>query len=417
MRLCQSKGGTSSDSRLRSMSRPSQELLNSHVKLRRKYLRLADDKSASCQSFKILTWNVLADGLAQNGDFVKAPQQLLEWSYRMPLIVEELHESQADIICLQEVNRYEDLEHQLCLLGYQGCFLAKISSPCERYHCPPDGVAIFYKPDRFQIEGQPQGTMFLDDDGLRRSQGFLQVSLRDTACDRQLIVVTTHLKAKEGAAEEQIRIQQIRQLLHHLKKDLLTESALEPPSPSNSNGSCHGGDSSNVLHGGSSNGHHNDPKMVSSSSNGSGCSSPLPHAAKAQLSVPVVILGDFNATPESQTCREIRAHPSGLQSIWEVKVARETGNLSPILESIERLASSFFSAIAVQEFSTWKFRSKGESKRVIDHMWFTPRRTITPVARWKMLSEEEIGPDGLPCASYPSDHQALLTEFVWKDVS
>ncbi|GAX79232.1 hypothetical protein CEUSTIGMA_g6672.t1 [Chlamydomonas eustigma] len=413
MRSGQAKGRTSYDFRARSMSRPYQEPLRTHTKLQRNFVRLADNKSASCQSFKILTWNVLADGLAQNGDFVKTPLPLLEWSYRMPLIIEELKEAQADIICLQEVNRYEELEHHLGLLGYQGCFLAKISSPCERYMYPRDGVAIFFNPDRFQLQGQPQGTMFLDEDGLRRSQGFLQVLLKDKASNRKVVVVTTHLKAKEGAAEEQIRIQQIRQLLHHLKKDLLIESQFTTSSSSNGNGGGQReGRSSNKFQDGNGNGHyHGGPLSVSSPRNGNTNSSEV----QDQHHTPVIILGDFNATPESQTCREIRAHTSGLQSIWDVKAMRQSGSFSPILESVERLASSLFGASAEQEFSTWKFRSKGESKRVIDHIWFTCGRTLAPISRWKMLSEEEIGPCALPCACYPSDHLALLTEFAWDD--
>jgi nocturnin len=65
------------------------------------------------------------------------------------------------------------------------------------------------------------------------------------------------------------------------------------------------------------------------------------------------------------------------------------------------------------EFSTWKFRSGGESKRVIDHMWWTRGRGLRPVSRWRMLSEREIGACGLPCEAYASDHVALCAEFSW----
>ncbi len=63
------------------------------------------------------------------------------------------------------------------------------------------------------------------------------------------------------------------------------------------------------------------------------------------------------------------------------------------------------------EFSTWKFRSAGESKRIIDHVWYTG---LVPQQRWRMLSESEIGCDGLPCDKYPSDHIALCCEFEFK---
>lgn len=65
------------------------------------------------------------------------------------------------------------------------------------------------------------------------------------------------------------------------------------------------------------------------------------------------------------------------------------------------------------EFSTWKFRSKGESKRIIDHMWWTEGRGLRPISRWRMLNENEIGPSALPSLAYASDHIALCTEFEW----
>lgn len=98
-------------------------------------------------NLKILQWNVLADGLAQHGDFVKVhiphsgsailnlqcrlkcasgfvahlfvtrrdsddmsvhqvTQQALCWSSRAEKLLQQILEPQPDIVCLQEVNRY-----------------------------------------------------------------------------------------------------------------------------------------------------------------------------------------------------------------------------------------------------------------------------------------------------------------------
>lgn len=73
----------------------------------------------------------------------------------------------------------------------------------------------------------------------------------------------------------------------------------------------------------------------------------------------------------------------------------------------------FGGALHGREFSTWKFRSGGESKRVIDHMWWTSGRGLRPLSRWRMLNESEIGEAGLPCERYASDHIALCCEFEW----
>lgn len=64
------------------------------------------------------------------------------------------------------------------------------------------------------------------------------------------------------------------------------------------------------------------------------------------------------------------------------------------------------------EFTTWKFRSNGVAKRTIDYIWYTGQQLV-PVSRWRMLSEAEIGPAGLPNTRYPSDHMAVTCQFGW----
>lgn len=64
------------------------------------------------------------------------------------------------------------------------------------------------------------------------------------------------------------------------------------------------------------------------------------------------------------------------------------------------------------EFTTWKFRSNGVAKRTIDYVWYTGAQ-LSPVSRWRMLSEAEIGPAGLPNTVYPSDHMAVTCQFGW----
>jgi len=66
------------------------------------------------------------------------------------------------------------------------------------------------------------------------------------------------------------------------------------------------------------------------------------------------------------------------------------------------------------EFTTWKFRSNGVAKRTIDYVWYSNSQLV-PVSRWRMLSEAEIGPTGLPNTVYPSDHMAVTCQFGWVD--
>lgn len=53
------------------------------------------------------------------------------------------------------------------------------------------------------------GHTFLDDQGQKQSQGFLQVMLHDKVMGRDVLFVTTHLKAKEGSDCEVVRMKQV----------------------------------------------------------------------------------------------------------------------------------------------------------------------------------------------------------------
>eukprot|EP00798_Chlamydomonas_sp_ICE-L_P025637 gene25637-11295_t len=71
-------------------------------KMRRTSVTLSEATRPPSSRFKVLQWNVLADGLAQSGDFINVPPEILEWRFRAPLVLQELTDSEADIICLQE---------------------------------------------------------------------------------------------------------------------------------------------------------------------------------------------------------------------------------------------------------------------------------------------------------------------------
>lgn len=112
---------------------------------------------------------------------LQVPGEVLEWRFRFPLILQEIRESQADVICLQECNHYgkqailprrpppaqtpaqtpmptfslphvphvlynaDELYGELSALGYSGLFMPKFCSPAERFNCPADGLAVFFR--------------------------------------------------------------------------------------------------------------------------------------------------------------------------------------------------------------------------------------------------------------------------------
>ena len=61
-----------------------------------------------CDVLRILSFNVLADGLAQTGNFTYPAPSVLTWKIRFPLLMTEIRQVSPDIICLAECNHYED---------------------------------------------------------------------------------------------------------------------------------------------------------------------------------------------------------------------------------------------------------------------------------------------------------------------
>ncbi|KAM4074815.1 hypothetical protein ACB094_10G122300 [Castanea mollissima] len=69
---------------------------------------------------------------------------MLDWEWRKKNILFELGLWSADIMCLQEVDRFLELEEQLKLRGYSGIWKMRTGIPV-------DGCAIFWRTSRFKL--------------------------------------------------------------------------------------------------------------------------------------------------------------------------------------------------------------------------------------------------------------------------
>lgn len=103
--------------------------------------------------------------------------------------------------------------------------------------------------------------------------------------------------------------------------------------------------------------------------------------------LPGVVCGDFNA----QASEPVYVH---------------------FKEASSWLESAYFTANCGKEpmFTSWKFRPGKMSKYTIDYIWYTVR-LLRVNAVWSIPTEKEIGEDGLPGLTYPSDHIALCVCF------
>ncbi|KDD76993.1 hypothetical protein H632_c46p4, partial [Helicosporidium sp. ATCC 50920] len=132
---------------------------------------------------RVVSYNILADSLAQEHAHKLYRSQLpgvLSWPRRRRSLVGELRDLDADVICLQEVEHFAQLRHDLRALGYQGQYLQRTGGRV-------DGLATFWKPEKLCLVRS-------------RPLRFAELGLRDNVAQ----VLTFGVRgAGEKSAEEQ----------------------------------------------------------------------------------------------------------------------------------------------------------------------------------------------------------------------
>ena len=327
-------------------------------------------------SFRLVTWNHLAEDLDVHGDFTVDPM-CLPWSFRSPLVSRVISDINPDIVCLQEVSDPATVAR--ALPGFLLFYAPKPDSPALAHGGPPDGTALLVRRSRFAVT-RCETLHFLDDtmaggvDGHAieiSNQVAILAELRDrSAGNRVLIVGATHLKAKSGAINEAVREGQARQLLA----------------------------AATAMRGG-------------------------------REDVPVVLGGDFNSSPLGRVYATVLRDPLCYSSAYNTQPrpaseAAAAATADGVVAATGVVSEADITSYAQTEppFTTWKFRAPAgaagadgatEKKETIDYVWYGGGRHLGCVATWGLPSESEIGPAALPSASYPSDHLALAVDFSW----
>ncbi len=161
--------------------------------------------------FRVLQWNVLAEGLAEHGDFVRVDPATLLWAARFPAVVRIIDNLKPDVFGVEELNRYEDLK--AALPDFDSLFFPKPASPAVRFGGSEDGVALFVRRSAFTICAHRAACYSNPDRRGTGNQGFIAAALQPTGGgDGSVVVVgVTHLKAKRGFDE--LRSHQVSELL------------------------------------------------------------------------------------------------------------------------------------------------------------------------------------------------------------
>ncbi|NP_001090474.1 angel homolog 2 L homeolog [Xenopus laevis] len=99
--------------------------------------------------FSVLSYNILSQDLLEDNSHLygHCRRPLLSWSFRLPNILKELEDMNADILCLQEVqeNHYQtQIKPSLESLGYHCEYKTRTGNK-------PDGCAICFKSNKFSL--------------------------------------------------------------------------------------------------------------------------------------------------------------------------------------------------------------------------------------------------------------------------
>mmetsp|Transcript_12094 Transcript_12094/g.22193 ORF Transcript_12094/g.22193 Transcript_12094/m.22193 type:complete len:335 (+) Transcript_12094:43-1047(+) len=107
----------------------------------------AADGEVAKETVKVMSFNILADSKQGSESWEATPPEALLWEQRKWRLLEEILVSEADIVCLQEADHFEDFfQPQLRRVGFAG-IIQKEPDPAA------DGCAIFFKEDRFAVQG------------------------------------------------------------------------------------------------------------------------------------------------------------------------------------------------------------------------------------------------------------------------
>ncbi|KAJ0255742.1 Carbon catabolite repressor protein 4 5 [Hirschfeldia incana] len=167
----------------------------------------------------LVSYNLLGvDNASNHMDlYYNIPPQHLDWSRRKHLICKEISRYNATVLCLQEVDRFDDLDSLLKLRGFQGVHKRRTGEAS-------DGCSIFWQEKLFKLLHHQE--IEFDRFGLRNNVAqlcVLEMNCEDRQCSeqtstspRRLVVGNIHVLFNPKRGD--IKLGQVRLLLEKAYK-------------------------------------------------------------------------------------------------------------------------------------------------------------------------------------------------------
>uniref|UniRef100_A0A8C5PCK7 Angel homolog 2 n=1 Tax=Leptobrachium leishanense TaxID=445787 RepID=A0A8C5PCK7_9ANUR len=190
--------------------------------------QLGDVQSPAKFDFTVLSYNILSQDLLEDNSqlYNHCRRNVLFWSYRLPNILKEIKEMNADILCLQEVqeDHYKNqIKPSLEAFGYHCEFKSRTGSK-------PDGCAICFRASKFvltlvkPVEYFRRNMMLLDRDNVGL---ILLLQPRVDGEAPTICVANTHLLYNPRRGD--IKLAQLAILLAEISRvSLLKDSSVCP---------------------------------------------------------------------------------------------------------------------------------------------------------------------------------------------
>ncbi|XP_039145540.1 carbon catabolite repressor protein 4 homolog 3-like [Dioscorea cayenensis subsp. rotundata] len=152
----------------------------------------------------VVSYNILGDHNAWNHRdlYCKVSFDLLKWESRKSLICNEICKWNADLVCLQEVDRFYDILSVMKREGYAGKYKRRTGGT-------RDGCAVLWKEERFQLM-EAENIEFADF-GLRDNVAQLFVFEMCEADSRRIVIGNIHVLFNPKRGD--VKLGQVRMLL------------------------------------------------------------------------------------------------------------------------------------------------------------------------------------------------------------
>ncbi|KAG2385208.1 Carbon catabolite repressor protein [Vigna angularis] len=112
----------------------------------RRWIISSKDSSNCTDKIVVVSYNILGVQNASNHPdlYSNIPHRFLEWDKRKRLILEEINNYNASILCFQEVDHFNDLDNLFKNSGFKGTYKARTGEA-------KDGCAVFWKDELFNL--------------------------------------------------------------------------------------------------------------------------------------------------------------------------------------------------------------------------------------------------------------------------